>query len=97
MAATNEKKANYVDKNDIWFTGQKDVLEDGNATFFVCQFYDDYHYDEQTSAFVKYCKKDDRVFTDEVLCSMKCDQYGRCETCRGFSAIRCQNCYVPRP
>ena len=97
MAATNEKNANYVDKNDIWFTGQKDVLEDGNSTFFVCKYYDDYFYDDKSSSFVKYCKLNNIVFSDGPGCSMECDQYGRCETCRGFSAIRCQNCYVPRP
>ena len=96
MSGKNTNGADYVRVNDIWFTGREDVLEDGNTTFFICKSYDEYHMDEKTGDFVKYCKHKGVLFADGPECSLECDQYGRCETCRGFSAIRCQNCFVPR-
>ncbi len=86
-----------IDK-DIWFSGVGDTLSDGNITYFICEYRDKFHYDEAAKDFSLYCnykKKPLKDLTSE--CTMDCDMYGRCQNCNGFSAVRCSECFIPRP
>lgn len=47
---------------------------------------------------IKFCKhKKIRIENVSEFCNMDCEEYGRCRTCAGFSAVRCQDCDIPRP
>lgn len=82
--------------HDLWHGGKFDIAPSGNPTYFLCQFLDKTHYDEETKTFFSWCKHFRRP-EDGSSCTMDCDQYGRCETCGGFSAVRCSECDIPRP
>ena len=84
--------------NDIWFQGKADKTASGAETYFICQYLERTHYDDVTKEFYTYCKyKKMRMDNPSEVCNMSCDQYGKCATCGGFSAVRCQECEIPRP
>lgn len=84
-----------VERKDSWFGGRSAVGPNGGPDYFICMYLDDMHYDEETGEYGPYCKHNNVSMKDKV-CSLDCDQYGYCRTCRGFSAIRCQDCDIPR-
>ena len=84
--------------SDTWFGGKADKTASGADTYFICQYLDKNYRNYETKETYKFCKhKQIRVDNISEHCNMDCDQYGRCATCGGFSAIRCQECEVPRP
>ena len=49
----------HTDKNignDIWFQGRADKTTSGADTYFICQYLEYNHYDDQTKEFYTYCK-----------------------------------------
>ena len=82
--------------SDQWFRGRADEFEPGKITYFICQFYNENFRDPDTGEFYKKCTKKDIRFDDGPLCSMDCEEYGWCKNCRGFSAVRCDECTIPR-
>ncbi len=84
--------------HDVWHGGQSIKLASGGSTYFICQELDKMHQDAETGEIYTYCrKKGIRVDNPADVCSLECDVFGRCETCNGFSAVRCQECEIPRP
>lgn len=67
-------------------------------SYFVCEYRDDLHsVDGSDSDFIIYCKKHEHPLADKSACGMDCPDYGYCDNCRGFSAVGCQVCVIPRP
>lgn len=97
----SEIKTVQMTKNishDIWFQGKSSKNDSGAETYFICQYLDKTYYNKDTKEFYPFCKhKNIRVDKSSDVCNMDCDQYGTCATCAGFSAVRCQECEVPRP
>ncbi|MBR5228956.1 MAG: hypothetical protein IKV96_03860 [Firmicutes bacterium] len=82
-------------------TGQGKSLfttaDDNN--YYICQYRDDVHRDPKNpkgNSFITYCTKFEKEITEDFHCGMHCEEYGYCETCRGFSAVGCQVCEVPK-
>ncbi len=94
MAEMRKMKSSV--ENDIWFSGKYDITPNGGITYFVCQYFDKMHYNEERKEYETYCKYYEKP-SDGSECNIECDQYGRCETCNGFSAVRCQECEIVRP
>ena len=93
----NSKENNNPNK-DIWFDGACDTLPNGERTYFICEYKDKFHYDEATKDFILFCKhKQQPMVNAKEECTLDCDMYGQCKTCNGFSAVRCSECYIPRP
>lgn len=84
-------------KHDIWFSGKGDVLQDGTVTYFICEHLNPAYYDEKEKDFHQRCMYLGKNFDGDPECGMDCEMYGKCDNCRGFSAVRCQECTIPRP
>ena len=83
--------------HDIWFNGIANKNDSGADNYFICQYLDRIYYNQDTKEFYTFCRhKEIRVDDIAAVCNMDCDQYGACDTCAGFSAIRCQDCEIPR-
>ncbi|MCI8284658.1 MAG: hypothetical protein HFE90_05240 [Firmicutes bacterium] len=97
MSANNTITSKSNMTADMWFRGRYNTTDSGDVTFFICEYLEDTHYNADTGDFfTHYCKmKKRQIEPDE--CNMDCEPYGKCETCRGFSAVRCQDCVIPRP
>lgn len=81
--------------HDHWHHGESELSPNGLLTYYMCAHYDKLHWDEE-NGYTTWCKHFDR-FEDGSNCNMDCDQYGMCDTCGGFSAVRCAECDIPRP
>ncbi|MGI6205758.1 MAG: hypothetical protein ACOYJI_03880 [Anaerovoracaceae bacterium] len=86
----------YNQSQDIWFGGEHLEGPNGGACYFICQYFDKMHLAEGSRTFTKWCKFYDRA-EDGSNCNMDCPQFGKCETCGGFSAVRCSDCDILRP
>ena len=85
-------------RHDLWHGGVQETSPSGRAVFFICEYLDKMHHDEETDEYYKFCKqKKIRVDNIPDVCNMDCEEYGKCDTCAGFSAVRCQDCDIPRP
>lgn len=85
-------------RHDLWHGGQQSESSSGKPIFFICEYLDKMHHDEETDEYYKFCKiKNIRVENIADFCNMDCEEYGKCDTCAGFSAVRCQDCDIPRP
>ena len=77
----------------------------GNRTkdnsYFVCEFREDRHkFSEAADGSIDsgmYCKKFDKRLESKDDCDINCPVYGHCNVCRGFSAVGCGVCEIPRP
>lgn len=93
---SNKENSNI--SKDIWFGSVGDTLPNGETTYFICEYKDKYHYDEVIKDFILFCNhKQQPILNIEEECNLNCDMYGRCRTCNGFSAVRCSECFIPRP
>jgi len=61
-----------------------------DGSYFVCEFRKDLDDGRM------HCKKFDKPLESKADCNMDCEEYGYCENCRGFSAIGCEVCVIPR-
>ncbi len=85
-------------RHDLWHGGVQETSPSGRPVFFICEYLDKMHHDEETDEYYKFCKqKKIRVDNIADVCNMDCEEYGKCDTCAGFSAVRCQDCDIPRP
>ncbi len=96
MSKSNSPEAQHAMHYDIWFSGQHTEDEEGNISFFLCQYFEKLHYDEASGEYIKWCKFYKRP-EDGSSCNMSCPQFGMCDTCSGFSAVRCTECHILRP
>ena len=88
------KTVNNGYRETIWMHGNKN-----DKSYFVCQYRDDMHLMPDApvnSEYVIFCKKYNKVLESTDECNLDCDEYGYCDTCRGFSAVGCQVCEIPR-
>ena len=79
--------------------GKSMFTEADDNNYYVCQYRDDVHRDPADTngnKFIVWCKRFERELNEDFDCSMDCEEYGYCETCRGFSAVGCQVCEVPK-
>lgn len=98
MNVSSSKPSKSNISKDIWFDGVGDTFEEGRVTYFICEYKDNYYYDDVEKKFIVLCKYKNKPLTDIASeCNMNCDMYGRCQTCNGFSAVRCSECEIPRP
>lgn len=85
-------------RHDMWHRGEESISASGAPIFFICEHLEKMHYDEEKEEYCKFCNyKNIRVEDPAEVCNMDCEEYGRCRTCAGFSAVRCQDCDIPRP
>lgn len=97
MSRDNNVKTRDKDiGHDQWFRGRVDEFEPGKFTYFICEYYKESYRNPETGEFYPVCIKKNLRFDDGPLCSMDCEEYGRCSNCRGFSAVRCDECTIPR-
>jgi hypothetical protein len=96
MSDTKTKTASSNINRDIWFSGQSDVTgQNGKPSYYICEHIDNTHYFEDTQSFAPFCKFNSKPL-NEVNCGLGCEEFGYCHTCKGFSAIRCQECDIIR-
>ena len=85
-------------RHDLQHGGEQDTSASGAPIYFICEYLEKLHHDEETDEYYKFCKhKKIRIENVSEFCNMDCEEYGRCRTCAGFSAVRCQDCDIPRP
>lgn len=82
---------------DIWFRGIHSRLSSGEICYFICQYLEERFPDTPQEQPYLFCTQRGAVVKDSAdFCGMDCEHFGMCRTCRGFSAVRCQNCVTPR-
>jgi len=90
-----EQRNRYVKLDDQWFGGQYQDTDSGGRCYFICDYLEN-RFDGQRP--YTYCTQKEMIVEDpKLVCNMDCEHYGRCQTCRGFTAVRCHACEVPRP
>ena len=84
-----------VKSDDKWFAGVCQKTESGEITYFICEHFRDREIDGEHK---QVCTAKDIIIENiDDVCNMSCDTYGRCDNCRGWTAIRCEACVIPRP
>lgn len=94
-----QEQSSYAKKYDIWFSGQETeglTGPNGGVCFWLCQYFDKHHLLDQPdpdtgSEYTTWCKFRNE-FEDGSNCNDSCVQYASCESCGGFSAVRCGAC-----
>lgn len=93
-----EQRNNYVKLDDQWFGGQYQDSDSGGRCYFICDYLENRYDDLSEAPSYTYCtQKEIKIDDVKLVCNMDCEQYGSCNTCRGFTAVRCHACEVPRP
>ena len=73
------------------------MLPSGEITYFICQYLKEIFPDAPGEPSYMVCTQRDTVVDDIAgFCNMDCEHFGMCRTCRGFSADRCHQCFIPR-
>ena len=98
-----EEQAKYAQTYDIWFSGNHTeglTGPNGGVCFWLCQYYEKKHLLDQKdpvtgSEFTTWCKFRNE-FEDGSNCNESCEQFASCESCGGFSAVRCGACDMIR-
>ena len=90
----------YNQSQDIWFSGAHITGPNGNACYYICQYFNKLHFVEKEDQidgkeFTTWCRFKDQ-FEDGSNCNLNCSEFGKCDTCGGFSAIRCSDCDIIR-
>ncbi len=75
----------------VWMHGN-----DNDNSYFICEFRKDDFKPEGYDEYVIWCTKFEKQLESKNSCNLDCPEYGYCETCRGFSAVGCEVCEVPR-
>lgn len=95
----SEIKTVKTDSNinkDFWFSSKTSLCgANGQPSYYICQNIDNSHYFADTKTFGSFCKFYKKPL-EEVECSTACPEFGYCNTCAGFSAVRCQECDIIR-
>ncbi len=99
MNEKQSEKKSSITSRDFWFRGVHSETPSGEACYFICNYLEErYSSTPEEPPFFTVCsQRNIRVEDPSETCNMECDVFGRCETCRGFSADRCHECAVPRP
>ena len=96
MSEIKTKQAASNINKDIWFSGKTTLCgENGKPSYYICEHIDNMHYFEDTKIFGPFCKFNQKPM-DEVECGLSCPKFGYCNSCAGFSAVRCQECDIIR-
>ncbi len=98
-----DEQAKYAQTYDIWFSGNHTeglTGPNGGVCFWLCQYYEKRHLLDRKDPvtgleFTTWCKKRDE-FEDGSNCNESCDAFASCDTCGGFSAVRCGACDIIR-
>lgn len=98
MTMTKDEINKYNQKTDIWHGGQHILGPHGDPCYWICQYFDKMHSVKNSGIvsdreYITWCKYRDEP-EDGSGCTAECPMYGRCETCAGFSAVRCSDCDV---
>jgi len=92
--STKETKTNIG--RDIWFCGASNLNgPNGKPCYYMCDQVDKLHHFTETNTYGQFCKFRQKPMS-EVTCDENCEKFGYCDTCAGFSAIRCQECDIIR-
>ncbi len=84
--------------SDFWFRGISNEMESGEITFFICENLDDVLDDKTFNFKTHRCRvTGEEAVNASEICTMDCEHFGMCDNCKGFSAVRCQECFIPRP
>ena len=77
----------------VWMHGNKN-----DNSYFICEYRKDSYVPEGNplNESVIWCAKFEKELESKDACNLDCEEYGYCETCRGFSAVGCQVCEIPR-
>lgn len=83
-------------ENQIWYSGSYFEQESGEKCYFVCQHLQERYTSSQEKPFTMVCtQKNEEVENPAEFCTMDCEYFARCESCKGFSATICQSCVHP--
>ena len=97
MTNNRNTEAENLSVRDIWFRGTHSVLPSGEITYFICQYLKEIFPDAPGEPSYMVCTQRDTVVDNIAgFCNMDCEHFGMCRTCRGFSADRCHQCFIPR-
>ena len=88
------RAAALINNDDKWFGGVSQKTDSGETTYFICEHLRDREIDH-VSRQVCTAKNIVSDNLDEV-CNLDCEVYGKCDNCRGWTAIRCEACVIPR-
>ena len=96
-----DKQEKYTEQFDMYFAGNH--MEgltgpNGGICYWLCQYMDKRHFVESKEPGVPmtvttWCKFRDE-YEDGSHCNDSCEHFASCETCGGFSAVRCGACDV---
>ena len=96
MSEIKVKQTTSNIKKDIWFGGKTTLCgANGGPSYYICEHIDNTHYFEDTKTFGSFCKFNKKPM-EEVECGLACPEFGYCNSCSGFSAVRCQECDIIR-
>ncbi len=94
-------QAQYAQTYDMYFGGNH--MEgltgpNGGICYWLCEYFDKRHpvtspETGRLESFTTWCKFRDE-FEDGSNCNNSCEKFASCETCGGFSAVRCGACDV---
>ena len=97
------EQAQYAQKYDMYFAGS--YMEgltgpNGGICYWLCQYMDKRHFFESKEpgipeSVTTWCKVRDE-YEDGSHCNESCEHFASCETCGGFSAVRCGACDIIR-
>lgn len=96
MTDLNKQRAKaLINNDDKWFAGASQKTSSGETTYFICDHFLDKEIDGVST---KFCRlKNMAIDNIDDVCNLDCDLYGKCDNCRGWTAIRCEACVIPRP
>lgn len=94
----DKEQKNRLVGSDFWFRGVSNEMESGEITYFICENLENV-LDDKTFNFKTHRCRLTGIESAEAsdICTMDCEHFGKCDNCKGFSAIRCQACFIPRP
>ena len=98
-----KKQEKYTEQFDMYFAGNHmEGLKEpnGGICYWLCQYMDKRHFVESKEpgapmTVTTWCKIRDE-YEDGSHCNDSCEHFASCETCGGFSAVRCGACDVIR-
>jgi hypothetical protein len=98
-----EKQEKYTEQFDMYFAGNHmEGLKgpNGGICYWLCQYMDKRHFVESKEpgrpmTVTTWCKIRDE-YEDGSHCNDSCEHFASCETCGGFSAVRCGACDIIR-
>ena len=60
-------------RHDLWHGGEQDTSASGAPIYFICEYLEKLHHDEETDEYYKFCKhKKIRIENVSEFCNMDC-------------------------